>query len=350
MGIFKPSDGLRYELEERFQQCPDEFPDGGVNYPEVFKNIESYLNRYVHPRVTEGAAVKDNSLLTDHGTEHVKIVIQRAKLLLDDRTDKLTGFELFFLLVAIHFHDVGNIFGRVEHEQKIKEVMTKLGDRLPLDVPSKATIANIAMSHGGRINDSKDTFNSLLPVEWIDGIQIRMRLLAAILRFADEIADDHNRASRFLLETGKIPKKNEVFHLYSKCLQQPAIQGSELKLTFCFETPRLAKEKFGKEKNSTKKGYSDVYLYDEILDRAIKCFSELNYCKRHAKNFINIDRVKITIDIYEDLRRIHQIGFSFIEKGYPDIPRKEIDEFLEEPLKIATGRDLKKLLESSKNV
>lgn len=89
-----------------------------------FKYIEDYMNQNCHPNTTLGAALHGDGLLTDHGVEHVKMVIQNAgKLVGDMQYKRLNGYEIYLLLLAIHFHDVGNVCGRQEHEKKIDDII-----------------------------------------------------------------------------------------------------------------------------------------------------------------------------------------------------------------------------------
>ena len=97
---------LRGCLRRRYQanlQNPEEgqFPHGEVNYPDEFEKIEKHLNEVVHPEIVKSAAVQGDGLLTDHGSEHVAMVIQRASLLVGTGASRLTGYEVFILLLAI---------------------------------------------------------------------------------------------------------------------------------------------------------------------------------------------------------------------------------------------------------
>ena len=110
--IYKESDCLQYMLEKRFQQRrKNDFPSNNELNIIIYKNTEDYLYEEVHKDVVIGAALHGDGLLNDHGKGHVKTVIQRAGLILGDRIEELIGYEIFILLLAIHFHDIGNIYG-----------------------------------------------------------------------------------------------------------------------------------------------------------------------------------------------------------------------------------------------
>lgn len=259
---YKPVDGLRYRLQQRYLENREQFPPDNIDYVRNFQNIEEHLNTNVHREVVTGAALRGYGLLNDHGEEHVSMVIQRAGLILEDRVEQLSGFEIYLLLLAIHFHDVGNIYGRDAHETRILEVMEALGKSLPMDNPSRKRVAEIAMAHGGKINNSKDTISPLLNKDYLSGRLIRPSLLASLLRFSDEIADDNTRAARFLMDADLLPPANEAFHYYSRSLEPVAIEGKTLILKYDF-SEELAKGKVHKEHAKNPDKVCTVYLYDD---------------------------------------------------------------------------------------
>ena len=114
MSIYKEKDGLRYDMEQIWESgSSDQFPRNITKLVENYKYIEDYMNEHCHPNATVGAAVNDDGLLTDHGPDHVRMVTQNAKQLIGDLSlRKLNGYEIYLLLLAIHFHDVGNCLGR----------------------------------------------------------------------------------------------------------------------------------------------------------------------------------------------------------------------------------------------
>ena len=76
--------------------------------------------------------------------------------------------------------------------------MSILGDHLGKDMVEKKAILDIAKAHGGKVNGDKDTISKLHDKGLILGNDIRYQKIAAILRFADELADDSQRAARYL--------------------------------------------------------------------------------------------------------------------------------------------------------
>ena len=334
MGTYKEIDGLRYTMEQLQDSGEkDQFPTGKGDLVANFKYIEDYMNQNCHPNTTLGAALNGDGLLTDHGVDHVKMVIQNAgKLVGDMQHKKLNGYEIYLLLLAIHFHDVGNVCGRQEHEKQIDDIITALGDRLPLDTPEKVIVSDIATAHGGYTDSShtdKDTLCRLNITDTCNGVSIRPALLGAILRFADELSDDNTRANRYLDTTNQIPPENKIFHAYSAALSPITFSGNTI--AFKYYIPFSQTQNRIPDENGT-------FLYDEIIKRLSKCMQELEYCSKYSEGFIRISTLSVEIHIMQPItthRSMQSLKFSLRLSGYPNaytIP--------DDALRFKTGEDL----------
>lgn len=332
MGRYTARDGLRYYLQckqegidprtgKEVASAVKEFPDRDFDWAEQYFRFEETMNQKYHPNVNLGAAIAGDGLLTDHGVNHVKSVISHAQSILVDPM-QLTGYELYLLLVSIHFHDVGNTLGRDKHEEKIESIIEKMGDSLSLDTAEQGFVTAIATAHGGYVDGSKDTIHAMNIVdESYDSVQIRCKLLAAILRFADEISDDLGRAAPPEIS---IPAANQAYHEYSKALVPVSIEGDTIK--FQFRVPYdLTQNKIGK--NGKK-----VYLYDEILNRLAKCMRELEYCKKYACGMIRLTTLNVVIGFLKQ-GSSHQfqesVPLRLTLQGYPDETRSSISDYLD---------------------
>ena len=302
-------------LVEQLATCPrDEFP-GGRDYSTQFHNLQNHLNDYYHRNVTSAAAISDGGFLTDHGPEHIKTVIQRASdLLRKSPAANLSCYEKYILLVAIHVHDLGNFFGRDSHELNAEKVMEELGSVLGIEMPEKRAIFEIAQAHGGRIGADKDKLGQVPMIKDVLGRDVHSRFLAALLRFADELADDKTRASRYMIESGTIPAPSEIFHKYAYALQSVIDTGETVRLEFELAEADV-KTKFGKND-------SRVFLLDEIYTRTMKMHRERMYCMRFLRRDINVNRIDVVIKVYADrfslLKERAAISYSLEEAGYPD--------------------------------
>lgn len=334
-------------LKEHLMGCFMEKEKGGfpfceVNFPQLYLETEKYLNKKLHPQVVSGAAANGSGYLTDHGPRHVGMVIQRASLLLGKNISRLSGYETFLLLLAIHFHDVGNALGRETHERQIAKVMTECKLSSDIDTAVRRLIVKIAAAHGGKTDDgSKDTIGEIEPEVFINGVQVRPALLAAILRFADELADDHTRTNELMNNINAIPEENRIYHLYSSCLQPVGISGRSINFQFDLNRSDVCK--------TFLKDNEECYLYDEILMRMKKCYCELLYCSRYAEGLLNFSAINVSISVFDDntgFTCLYKDTFSLRICGYPDdAVAKPITSILKTGLKCLNGGQLKKMLE-----
>ncbi|MCP9493374.1 MAG: hypothetical protein MSG64_02855 [Pyrinomonadaceae bacterium MAG19_C2-C3] len=292
----------------------DQFPNGR-NYGARYIAIADELNKGVHIHVTAGAAIKDGGYLTDHGPEHIKTVIQRATNLVSAKSCDLTPYEVYLLLVAIHIHDTGNAFGRYQHEQNSIEVFRHIGTVAGEDEAEKRVIARIAVAHGGK---EKDKISLLPETQPILGQLVRTQLLAAILKFADELADDYTRAAGFFEKHKLLPKESEVYHRYSGVLHSVTIlpEEHEVKLDFLLNKRDIV-EKFGKK---TEHDLEEVHLLNEIYVRTTKTHLERTYCMRFMSPYIRISRITVTIEFCDDMDTLAETaGYRMEEHGYPSM-------------------------------
>lgn len=296
------------------------FPgSGNRNYVSQYKNLEDYLFQDVHPEVEKLAMTVDGEYLNDHGPLHIRTVIDRASQMIGDPKKRLTPYEVYVLLVAIHLHDLGNVYGRKEHEKKLPEIMAEIGSRLGKDAVELQIIRDIAAAHGGKDPDGKnaDTVGALQPEEPFRSEAVRMQLLAAILRFADELADDTDRASKLALEIDKLPEKARIYHQYAKQLHSVRVHrdsGSiDLRFTLDSDVACRTFEKDGQPR----------YLLDEVYWRTMKMHVERIYCSRFMHNVVRLDAIDVRIRVFRsatDTTPLENIKYSLRESGYPNMP------------------------------
>lgn len=177
--------------------------------------------------------------LTDHGPDHIVNVLNNAEKLLyggstERREELLQPFELYCLCLSILFHDVGNIFGRNRHERRVAEVYewVRGADAPPNE---KYLVTKITGAHSGETESgSKDTISDLTPGT-LEGATVRMQEIAAILRFADELAEGPHRTSKFMKDFGLYAEASQIFHEYASITSVAIDRGnSRIALTYNF--------------------------------------------------------------------------------------------------------------------
>jgi hypothetical protein len=261
--------------------------------------------------------------LNNHGKGHVDKVIQKVSEILHFfERGHVSPYEGFFLLCAIQLHDTGNIFGRNNHESKCQQILDEKGKPFIPDSFERNVIKKLALVHGGTFTEDRDTIGRLTPKKRLFDRHIRKTLLAALLRFGDELADDHSRADIEGLNQGTVIDGGIIYHRYSEALHTVQFErnsedeGVELCLCYEFDSA-VASQTFSKRGRQT-------YLLDEIYDRTLKTERERRYCMRYLRPCFSLDRIKVEIVIQNsDALKSNQTDkfrYTLEEKGYPNDP------------------------------
>lgn len=288
---------------------------------ELFKRYDTLATGLapIHREVVAGASATDGGWLTDHGPKHIEKVGTEAAKIIDQMDAELVPYEIFLLLISIQVHDIANISGRAGHENRIDEVWGRVFGPLGFDSLDKNIAIQIASTHGGTFEGSKSTLRAVERETKYKNIPIRPRLLAAILKLADELAEEVDRASTAQLELGLLPKESEVYHIYSSGLHTAHVEASsgtiELKLAFSSE---YFGRKFGK-------GKGEVFLLEEIYERTLKTWSEAIYCSRYLPSLL-LTTVDVDIQIFDEKTKLEacRVKYRLEDTGYPTVAKGDI--------------------------
>ena len=187
--------------------------DKGEELVRAYKQAKSDLKKQVYPSIQ---AAEPN--LSDHGLEHVLNVLQNAFRLLasDEIIEDLSGIEMYCLGMFILFHDVGNVYEREGHRDKVAPVFDQIRGTSPSLRHEKTLVVRATHAHTGIAQDgSNDTLKELDEKDHLYGCPIRLRELAAVLRFADELAEGPQRTSEFRQAAGLYKLEVQQFHDYA---------------------------------------------------------------------------------------------------------------------------------------
>lgn len=319
---------LEKRLETLAKSQTDKFADQHVPYFDRYISLLNNLKRHVYPNINAGLSClsKSPGLYTDHGERHFDEVLRYAGLVLDRAAENLEPYELYVLLCAIRIHDAGNIDGREKHERRTASILREYGSDIKNDSAELKMIAEIAQAHGGHTVDhnDKDTIGALKEIAGVGPIQVRQRLIAALVRFSDEICEHGFRASTHNLNKGNVIDTSMLFQLYAKGIQNaiPNRQNKSFDISYSFDVELF------KSKYKTPTG-EEKYLIDDVLDRIDKLNHERVYCNRFLQPEMQTDRLEITMEFY-GIKKIdgedHQIicdrkSLSIYDQGYPSVAK-----------------------------
>lgn len=327
---------LEKKLETLAESMQDQFANQHVNYFRRYITLLDNLRNHVYPNINAGLSSlsKSPGLYTDHGERHFDEVVRYAGLILEG-VDELKPFELYVLLCAIRIHDAGNIDGRENHERKTSLILREYGGDIKNDAAELKLIADIAQAHGGHTVDEKDkdTIGALKDIAGSGPIIVRQRLIAALVRFSDEICEHSFRASTHNLNQGNVIDTSMLFQLYAKSIQtaSPNKSNKSFRITYSFDVD-LFKSKYTTPKNEEK------YLIDDVLDRIDKLNHERIYCNRFLLPQMQTERLEITMEFYglKVTNGIeHQIicdtkNLNIFDQGYPSVAKTWKDRELKD--------------------
>lgn len=265
---------------------------------------ESMYGSYVTARkklleeiLPEIKAIEKN--LTDHGPQHIANVLDNIDALLEKDYERISDIELYLLCLLALFHDVGNIHGRKGHYEKkvIYDIYNYVRSRDPQFDEEKRLVSHIASSHSGKASDgTSDTFKELSDTkEGFHGRGVDMRKLAAILRFADELAEGPQRTSNFMYIYHKYDTKSKIYHDYSRCKQVYIDRGNgRIALTYLIKiNSRGGKLSLKETKRITK-------LLEYIYKRIIKLNQERIYNTYYCQILSAFNTLSVKIEFELD--------------------------------------------------
>lgn len=320
-----------FPLEDYFskiaEQKQDRFP-GNTNYWSHYWSMLTVLREQFYKHINVGLAVHSGSIAgiyTDHSGEHFDEVVKYAGRLIgidgEEENSFLTPYEVYLLLMGIRLHDVGNIFGRAGHEKMALDVYKNSTAIVSRDKFETQVIAKIAQCHGGeRPDGNKDTISQLKELDHLgQNVGFRPRMVAALVRFSDEICEHRGRISQHLIDSGKIPEQNLLFHLYAAAIKASIVKRREKSVTIEYVLHKKHLEKPYLFK-SDPQNPEFKYLLDEVLDRLAKLNRERVYCNQFLDPPLQITRVKASIAIVDGDDDENQLDECIIEikpEGYP---------------------------------
>lgn len=309
----------------------NEFPNKSTDYFVKYQAICDYLREHIYPNINVGLTVNSDDkagdqvvkgLYTSHGEDHFDEVVNYAGQLLGINANVidigLGPFEVYALLVAIRIHDAGNILGRSGHNERCFDILSDMSSKVNLSTNEIQRIAKIAAAHGGKTRQgSKDTISTLKENHGIASSQLRERLVAAIVRFADEICENRNRASNYLMKKDKIPEHSLIYHKYGAAINNNSVNNGVYTIDFILQIDDLKNKYMFDEIIEN----GEIFLIDYIYTRLEKMNLERVYCNKFMGVLCPVNAIKASISVQDNFGDdlIEPIAIDLNDIGYPSI-------------------------------
>jgi hypothetical protein len=182
----------------------------------------------------------------NHGPSHIQRVLEKLDGLLgatclEEKT--ITAYELFLAMMAILYHDVGMLKGRKGHADASAKFLMEENDRFIIEPRDREYIRAAVISHSSSKNiDEECTAFSETEFNAFED-SVRPRMVAALVRFADELDEDYRRASLAVMDKMGVEKDSRFF--WEFCQRIPAVRPDRKQLEICIEV-KFASEDAGR--------------------------------------------------------------------------------------------------------
>lgn len=313
---------LRAKIEKQFDA------QKATQLISAYENARSKLIDNIYAEIK--GAEKD---LSDHSDKHISNVLENACALLEEDCEPaestsdsntcidLTGIEMYCLGMIILFHDVGNLFGREDHRSKVAEVYDWVRGKDASVRSEKTLVLSAVKTHTGKANDGTyDTLKDLGVSEHLERNKVQIRDLAAILRFADELAEGPQRTSEFMRTKGQYDEDSQIFHDYASITHVLIDRGNE-RIALKYEIDLPTNGTLDERRDSLKTLLKFVY------ERIVKLDQERRYATYYSSLLAPFRRTEVTFNFHHDgeILNVDLEPLQLTDKVIPGDRGNEID-------------------------
>jgi hypothetical protein len=149
----------------------------------------------------------------DHGPSHIERVLEKFDQLIDGNTAHpapLRPYELFLAMLSILYHDIGMLRGRAGHADASGLLVGEERNEYLIDIRDRDVISVAVVSHSSSKDIAEETAG-FAEEELIGGQSVRPRVIAALVRLADELDEDFRRADPDLQRRLNVPEESRFF-------------------------------------------------------------------------------------------------------------------------------------------
>ena len=290
--------------------------------------MKSYLTAQYYPWIQANCPY-----FTDHGKLHVESTIEAANSMLlpsPKNRRNLSALDLYLLLCAVIWHDVGMVYDRSKHAERVSIMIQKIGElffsptihRLVIELV-KAHTREDGLEIPSREQDCAISTKTYT---------VSPRALAAIVRFADEISENRSRISQALLKDGKVPEENRIYWEYANCIVASRADplGERIIVSIEIEPDKaIAKYRCPKECTQYSKTDGSISLIEYVVYRLEKMNNERAYCARDFGKYASIRQIEVRLMLTHRGERIENYTNEFVlrDSGMHKSTYPQIDFF-----------------------
>jgi hypothetical protein len=260
--------------------------------------------------------------------------------LLDKYLEEITSEVLYFLCLSSLFHDAGLIYGRENHQKNISDIYTKIrgSDNLLEFANEKLIVTKTVEAHTGHAPDNTNDTINYLGESMGYSEMINTKEIAAIIKFADELAEGGQRTSDFFINRKMYKRKSRIYHIYSNVYRSViSPQNNRLEIAYNIILNLNDSNELIIDKDIELK-----YFLQFVYLKLIKIDDERKYCRYYCSWLESMKEISVIFNFwYNDERlecRLSPIIFSdkivpgetkrIFEKSFPEYAYSNINNIL----------------------
>lgn len=215
----------------------------------------------------------------DHNISHIISVFDNlSDLLGDTATSKLSCLDLYLLCISVLFHESGDIESKRKYTNQVAKTYDYIRKKDNKFAPERTAVLSILGAHIGFCpQHGQADMITTLSGHGVLGIKVDCRPIAAILRFADELAEGSVRISKSLVTFKKdsIPEEalKKLFEVAHYTIER---NNSRIELNYSI---RLEADT---DRNLLVGKVPLRQLLETITDRITKLNEERVYCRYYC--------------------------------------------------------------------
>jgi hypothetical protein len=175
----------------------------------------------------------------DHGPQHVQRVLEKFDWLIGGNPAKhsfLRPYELYLAMMSILYHDIGLLRGREGHADSSSLFVEAEHNDYLIDPRDRDIISAAVVSHSSS-KDIATEASRFADEELIGDQSVRPRVIAALVRLADELDEDFRRADSTVQSKLDVPEASDFYWEFCQRIRgiRPDVKSRSINIDVKFE-------------------------------------------------------------------------------------------------------------------
>lgn len=308
-------------LEERLESMTAKPKCNACTFSSTYLAMKKYLAKDYYPWVQA-----ECPWYTDHGQKHIESVLHTCEHLLSATADdELTCLDVFLLLSAIIWHDVGLLAGRSNHAGNAQIFIDKVRDFCFADSAIYRIVAAIVKAHSGNEGWLSPTQSEIMQPCSHQTCTVYPKSLAALLRFADEVSESRTRIQPSLLP--RVPSEQRIYWEYANSIMASIPEPNRKRLFLAIDLQRsdaMKRWPCPPDVLSHADAAGTIALIEYVVCRLEKMNNERAMCFPYLARYADVMTIDVRMRVFEGMENLVEQEFilgggGLGDKTYPAI-------------------------------